>query len=180
MPESVPDESEGLVVTLADYITIRPNIVKQLVTNNNQPLHTTHFSVHSSISSPAIKCCFLTSPFRLSPQLFWKTFRARKEAKTCEIAVSGWSYIWLWRRTIQENGYILSQLNTGTQHQPQHIHPHYLPSHVMEVMIQPVSLTQLWSYSFNKKLVSIFNFESVVMSPDIDIECHRYVSDICG
>ena len=26
--QSVPDESEGLVVTLADYITIRPNIVK--------------------------------------------------------------------------------------------------------------------------------------------------------
>ena len=31
--QSVPDESEGLVVTLADYITIRPNIVKQLSSN---------------------------------------------------------------------------------------------------------------------------------------------------
>ena len=27
--QSVPDECEGLVVTQADYITIRPNIVKQ-------------------------------------------------------------------------------------------------------------------------------------------------------
>lgn len=35
----------------------------------------------------------------------------------------------------------VSQLNTGTQRQPQHIHPHYLPSDVMEVIIQPVGLT---------------------------------------
>ena len=28
--QSVPDESEGLVVTDGDYITIRPNIVKQV------------------------------------------------------------------------------------------------------------------------------------------------------
>ena len=52
MPETVPDESEGLVVTLADYITIRPNIVKQLVTNNNQPLHTTQYTVlHTKVPS---------------------------------------------------------------------------------------------------------------------------------
>ena len=52
--QSVPDESEGLVVTPPDYITIRPNTVKQHRLASKHSRQYTH-------SSSAIKSCLLTS-----------------------------------------------------------------------------------------------------------------------
>ena len=68
MPElecqSVPDESEGLVVTLADYITIRPNIVKQLTITGH---YTAKHSTQAGILHQQLNLAF---SLELSSQLF--------------------------------------------------------------------------------------------------------------
>ena len=128
--QSVPDESEGLVVTPPDYITIRPNTVKQHRLASKHSRQYTH-------SSSAIKSCLLTSAVI---SIVLENFSSQNRSKNVwDGSQSGYEGEQS-KKTVTSSQ--LSQLNTGTHHQPQHSQPQlqYFILVVTEEIIQQVDL----------------------------------------